>query len=106
MTKVKKMINMYEKALSPKASDQLQAKKHLGQMIGMPEVVLLQNFDNVKKQVVQFCSETLWEIWKWRQEAHKDTNLQQQLVGEGLNEFAATLLARNGVTYLVSRFND
>merc|ERR1719316_1109566 len=50
MTKVKKMINMYEKALSPKATDQAQAKKQLGQMTGMPEIVFLQNFDDVKRQ--------------------------------------------------------
>jgi len=99
MMKAKKMMDVYEKALSPKASDQLQAKKQLGQMTGMPEVVLLQNFDDVKKQVVQFCSETLSEVWKWRQELHQDTDLQQQLAGEGLNEVAATLLARDGMTY-------
>lgn len=99
MVKAKKMIDVYEKALSPKASDQLQAKKQLGQITGMPEVVLLQDFDDVKEQVVQFCSSTLSEVWKWRQQLHQDTDLQQQLAGEGLNEVAATLLARDGMTY-------
>merc|ERR1719161_769012 len=36
MMKTKKMVEMYEKALSPKASDQAVAKKELGQMTGMP----------------------------------------------------------------------
>merc|ERR1719247_2935003 len=42
MTKVKKMIDMYEHALSSKPSDQQAAKKALGQMTGMPEIVFLQ----------------------------------------------------------------
>jgi len=101
MMKAKKMIDVYEKALSPKASDQAQAKKQLGQMTGMPEVVLLQtlDFDDVKKQVVQFCSDTLSEVSKWRQQLHQDTDLQQQIAGEGLNEVAASMLAQPGMTY-------
>merc|ERR1719453_1016431 len=70
MTKVKKMIDMYEKALSPKAADQTQAKKQLSQMTGMPEIVFLQ------KSVVEFCKDTLAEVQKERDELHKDSESQ------------------------------
>jgi len=43
MSKVKKMVDMYEKALSKKPDDQAAAKKQLGQMTGMPEIVFLKN---------------------------------------------------------------
>merc|ERR1719375_2623402 len=77
MTKVKKMITMYEKALSPKAADQTAAKKQLSQMTGMPEIVFLQNFDEVKRQVFDFCRSSLAEVEKERDELHKDSDLQQ-----------------------------
>jgi len=65
MTKVKKMVEMYEKALSPKAADQKIAKKELGQMTGMPEIVFLQN---VQRTVTNFCTESLAEVRKEREE--------------------------------------
>jgi len=88
MMKTKKMVDMYEKALSPKANDQAQAKKMLHQQTGMPEIVFLQNddFDAVKSQVFAFCTESLDEVQKERVELHKDSELQKQL-------------ARDGVTY-------
>jgi len=101
MMKVKGMINMYEKALSPKASDQVQAKKQLGKMTGMPDVVFLQkdiNFDDVKRDVVQFCSDSLAEVWKVKEELHQDSDLQQQLAGEGLTDLQQQF-ARDGMTY-------
>jgi len=88
MMKTKKMMDMYEKALSPKADDQAQAKKMLHQQTGMPEIVFLQNddFDAVRSQVFAFCTESLDEVQKERVEVHKDSELQKQL-------------ARDGVTY-------
>lgn len=65
MSKVKKMIDMYDKALSSKASDQKAAKKELGQMTGMPEIVLLQD---VQRTVGNFCRESLEEVRKERTE--------------------------------------
>jgi hypothetical protein len=62
MTKVKKMIDMYEKALSPKAADQATAKKEVAQMTGMPEIVFLQ------RSVSDFCHESLVEVRKERSE--------------------------------------
>jgi hypothetical protein len=62
MTKVKKMVDMYEKALSPKAADQKVAKKDLSQMTGMPEIVFLQ------RTVSSFCTESLAEVRKERDE--------------------------------------
>merc|ERR1719426_480556 len=38
MNKVKKMVDMYEKTLSPKVIDQAAAKKQIAQMTGMPEI--------------------------------------------------------------------
>jgi glutaredoxin 2 len=62
MTKVKKMIDMYEKTLSGKAGDQEQAKKQLGQVAGgMPEIVFLQG---IQHSVVTFCRESLAEVRK------------------------------------------
>lgn len=62
MTKVKKMIDMYEKALSTKASDQAAAKKEVAQMSGMPEIVFLQ------QSVSDFCHQSLAEVRKERTE--------------------------------------
>jgi len=67
MSKVKKMIDMYDKALSTKPADQLAAKKMLGQATGMPEIVFA--------QLSSFCRESLVEVRKERvelQEAAKD----------------------------------
>jgi len=100
MTKAKNMVNMYEKALSPKAADQKQAKKQLGQMTGMPEIVFLQkdfDFEDVEKQVVQFCSDSLDEVWQLRDQLHQDSDSQQQLAADGLTELQAQL-AFGGVT--------
>jgi len=94
MTKVKNMVNMYEKALSPKAADQKQAKKQLGQMTGMPDIVFIQKnvyFDDVKKQVVEFCSESLAEVWKLRDQLRQDSELQQQLAADGLTDLQQQL---------------
>jgi len=71
MNKVKKMIDMYEKALSSKPEDQKAAKKQLGQMTGMPEIVFLQS------AVSSFCADSLEEVHKERaelQEAAKEVN--------------------------------
>jgi glutaredoxin 2 len=66
MNKVKKMIDMYEKTLSGKASDQEAAKKQLGQVAGgMPEIVFLQD---AQRSVSSFCSESLGEVRKARGE--------------------------------------
>jgi glutaredoxin 2 len=66
MNKVKKMIDMYEKTLSGKASDQEAAKKQLGQVTGgMPEIVFLQD---AQRSVSSFCSESLGEVRKARGE--------------------------------------
>merc|ERR1719174_2159203 len=62
MTKVKKMIDMYEHALSSKPSDQQAAKKALGQMTGMPEIVFLQ------QSVTGFLQESLAEVQKEREQ--------------------------------------
>lgn len=63
MMKVKKMIDIYEKTLSGKASDHEQAKKKLSQMTGggMPEIVFLQN---APRAVVSFCRQSLTEVRK------------------------------------------
>jgi len=84
MNKVKTMVNMYDKALSSKPSDQVQAKKQLSQMTGMPEIVFLQNFDDVKRQVFDFCRDSLDEVEKERNELHKDSDLQQQFALDGV----------------------
>jgi len=64
MMKTKKMIDMYDKALSTKPSDQAQAKKELAQATGnaMPEIVFLQD------TVSSFCRESLDEVQKERVE--------------------------------------
>jgi len=62
MSKVKKMINMYEKALSTKASDQKAAKKQLSQMTGMPDIMFLQS------AIKSFCQQSLTEVRKERSE--------------------------------------
>jgi len=61
MSKVKKMIDMYEKTLSAKPADQALAKKALGHMTGMPEIVFLQEFH---RAVGSFCRESLAEVHK------------------------------------------
>lgn len=68
MMKTKKMIDMYEKTLSTKPSDQAQAKKQLSQATGMPEIVFLQNFHRTVKS---FCAESLAEVRKERAELKK-----------------------------------
>jgi len=65
MMKTKKMVDMYEKALSTKPADQEKAKKELGAMTGMPEIVFLQN---VQKTVGSFVQESLDEVRKEREE--------------------------------------
>jgi glutaredoxin 2 len=70
MSKVKKMIDMYENTLSGKAGDQEKAKKQLVAVSGgMPEIVFLQE---VEHTVGRFCRESLAEVRKERAE------LQQQ----------------------------
>merc|ERR1719359_1602673 len=61
MMKTKKMIEVYEKALSSKPSDQAQAKKELSQAGGMPEIVFLQD---VQRTVGRFCHDSLAEVRK------------------------------------------
>jgi hypothetical protein len=65
MMKTKKMIDMYEKTLSDKTSDQEAAKKQLAQATGMPEIVFLQE---VQRTVGHFCRESLAEVRKERAE--------------------------------------
>jgi len=67
MSKVKKMIDMYEHALSSKPSDQQAAKKALGQMTGMPEIVFLQ------QSVTGFLQESLAEVQKEREQLQADS---------------------------------
>jgi len=62
MMKTKKMIDVYDKALSSKPSDQAAAKQEMRQVAGgMPEVVLLQ-------QTQQFVRESLEEVRKEKAE--------------------------------------
>lgn len=82
MTKSKKMIDMYEKALSPKAEDQKKAKKELGAMTGMPEIVFLQT------SVLEFCKQSREEVAKERDELNHD------LESDELKQ-----MDRNGVTW-------
>jgi hypothetical protein len=65
MMKVKKMVDVYEKALSSKDSDQKQAKKQIAQMTGMPEIVFLQD---AQRTVAKFCQESIAEVRKERAE--------------------------------------
>merc|ERR1719174_3216758 len=65
MMKTKKMVDMYEKALSTKPSDQKQAKKQIAQMTGMPEIVFLQD---AQRTVAKFCQESIAEVRKERAE--------------------------------------
>jgi len=67
MMKVKKMIDIYEKTLSGKASDHKEAAKKLSQMTGggMPEIVLLQE---MQRAVGTFCRESLAEVRKEKAE--------------------------------------
>jgi hypothetical protein len=64
MMKTKKMVDMYEKALSGKASEEAQVKKQL-QGGGMPEIVFLQD---AQRTIGSFCLESLAEVRKERQE--------------------------------------
>jgi len=82
MSKSKKMIDMYEKALSPKAEDQKKAKKELGAMTGMPEIVFLQT------SVLEFCKQGREEVAKERDELNHD------LESDELKQ-----MDRNGVTW-------
>jgi hypothetical protein len=61
MMKTKKMIEMYEKTLSGKASDHEEAKKQLQGAGGMPEIVFLQE---VQRTVGRFCQDSLAEVRK------------------------------------------
>jgi len=71
MMKAKKMIDVYEKALSTKPADKKQAAKEVRQMTGMPDIMFLQ------KALGGFCQDSLVEVRKER------TELQQQ-AKEGL----------------------
>merc|ERR1719506_1724649 len=51
MMKAKKMIDVYEKALSSKPADKKQAAKEVRQMTGMPDIMFLQ------KAIGGFCQE-------------------------------------------------
>jgi hypothetical protein len=62
MMKAKKMIGVYEKALSSKPADKKQAAKEVRQMTGMPDIMFLQ------KAVGGFCQESLDEVRKERSE--------------------------------------
>jgi len=66
MSKVKKMIDMYEKTMSSKPEDQKAAKKNLAAMTGMPEIVFLQ------QAVSSFCADSLEEVRKQRTELQQD----------------------------------
>jgi hypothetical protein len=66
MSRVKQMIDMYEKTINGKASDKDKVKKELQQVTGgMPEVVLLQQ---TRKEVVEFCEGALMEAKQARKE--------------------------------------
>jgi len=71
MMKAKKMIDVYEKALSSKPADKKQAAKEVRQMTGMPDIMFLQ------KTIGGFCRDSLVEVRKERTEL-------QQLAKEGL----------------------
>jgi len=63
MMKTKKMIDMYENAISTKPADQAKAKKELQSASGgMPEIVFLQ------QSVGSFCRDSLVEVRKERAE--------------------------------------
>merc|ERR1719271_222553 len=64
MMKTKKMVDMYEKALSGKASEEAQVKKQL-QANAVPEIVFLQD---AQRTIASFCRESLAEVRKERQE--------------------------------------
>jgi len=62
MMKAKKMIDVYEKALSSKPADKKQAAKDVRQMTGMPDIMFLQ------KAMGGFCRDSLAEVQKERTE--------------------------------------
>jgi hypothetical protein len=64
MMKSKKMMDMYEKALSGNPTQEAQVKKQL-QANAVPEIVFLQD---VQRTVGSFCRESLAEVRKERQE--------------------------------------
>jgi len=69
MMKTKKMIDMYEKTLSGKTSDQEAAKHQLAQASGgMPEIVFLQEMHHA---VSSFCKDSLAEVRKEEAELKK-----------------------------------
>jgi len=71
MMKTKKMIDMYEKTLSGKTSDQEQAKRQLTQAAGgMPEIVFLQD---AQRTVSRFCTESLAEVRKEKAELQESS---------------------------------
>merc|ERR1719446_285641 len=65
MMKTKKMIDMYEKALSSKPADNEKARKELQGQGGMPEIVFIQE---AQRTVSAFCTESLAEVRKERAE--------------------------------------
>jgi len=66
MSRVKTMIDMYEKTIKGKDSDKAKVKKELAQVAGgIPEVVLLQE---TNKEVAEFCRESLVEVWAARKD--------------------------------------
>jgi len=71
MMKAKKMIDVYEKALSSKPADKKLAAKEVRQMTGMPDIMFLQT------AVGGFCRDSLVEVRKERIEL-------QQSAKEGL----------------------
>jgi len=71
MMKAKKMIDVYEKALSSKPADKKQAAKEVRQMTGMPDIMFLQS------AIGGFCRDSLVEVRKERTEL-------QLLAKEGL----------------------
>lgn len=67
LSKVKKMIDMYEKTMSGKAEEVKQAKKDF-QKMEAPEIVFLQE----RRAVVQFCEQSLNELGEFRKEISTD----------------------------------
>jgi len=62
MMKAKKMIDVYEKALSSKPADKKLAAKEVRQMTGMPDIMFLQS------AIGGFCRDSLVEVRKERTE--------------------------------------
>jgi hypothetical protein len=71
MSKVKKMVDMYEKTMSGKAGDKAAAQKQLSRMTGggMPEIVFLQDMEHT---VDHFCRDSLDQVRKERDQLQAD----------------------------------